>query len=123
MFAKSFLPWGDGGDAPHVGHLRVAVHSLHQLIVEVVRHLLALSRPNHELGAEREVSARNVWRWIGLLPGDYVEDFVAKLGEVVGDAENVVVGAAYPNRAVVFQHAPSRREPLAVEIVVGLAPT
>ena len=84
MLALRLLPSGDGGQSPHVGHLLVVVEVLHQGIVEEMRLLGALPRPDDELCRIGEVSAGDVGRRIGLRPGDDVEDFEAELGELVG---------------------------------------
>ena len=97
VLALRLLPSGDGRKSPHVGHLLALVEELHQLVVVEMRHLLLLASPDDELGGVGEVSARDVGRWIGLRPGDDVEDFEAELCEFVGYGEDVVVSARHPD--------------------------
>lgn len=123
MLALRLLPSGDGGQSPHVGHLLAIVELLHEVVVEVVRHLLLLPRPDHELGAVGEVTAGDVgWR-IGLRPGDDVEDFEAQLRELVGYREDVVVGARNPDGAVLLEVVTATGNPLLVEVVDVLGRT
>lgn len=84
VLAAGLFPTPDSRHAPHVGHLLAVVESLHQLIVELMRHFLHLSCPNDKLGGIGEKATRDVGRRIGLLPRDHVQNLVAKLGQTVG---------------------------------------
>ena len=117
VLALRLLPSGDGRKSPHVGHLLALVEELHQLVVVEMRHLLLLASPDDELGGVGEVSARDVGRWIGLRPGDDVEDFEAELCEFVGYGEDVVVSARHPDGAVFLEMVSASRQPFLVELV------
>ena len=94
-----------------------AVELSHQFVVEIVRHLLALPRPNHEFGGVREVAARDVGRRVAFDPCNDIQDFESQCVEGVGDGKDVVVGAANPNRAAVLEFLPAQRQPFQIEVV------
>lgn len=74
--------------------------------------------PEESFGGMGEVTAAQVGRGIRLLPGDVVENFVAKLLQRVPDGKNDVMGAAHPNGAVGLQHTLAAPEPFQVKLVV-----
>ena len=97
MLALRLLPSGDGWQSPHISHLLALVERFHQLVVEVMGLLETFSCPDDKLGAVGEVTARDVGRWVGLSPCDYVEYLEAQLRELVGYGENIVIGARNPD--------------------------
>ena len=107
-------------DAPHALHLLPFVHLLHQLVVEGVARVPVTASPDDRLGGVREVAAREVGRRVDLEPGDVIEDLVAKDLHGVADAEDDVVRARDPDRAVGLEQALALLEPTQVELVVVL---
>src|SRR5574344_2012510 len=82
-----------------------------------MRLLFALACPDDELRRVSKVSARNIWRRIGLCPSDAIQNLVSQLRQAVGNRENVMVSAADPDSAVILQLLAAHRQPLIVEIV------
>ncbi len=117
MLAAGLFPRGDGGEAPHVGHLLVVVQLLHQFVVEVVGAFGRLACPDDELCGVGEVAAGDVGRRVGLGPRDDVENLEAQFSEAVGDGEDVVVGAGNPDGAVVLHLVAAEAYPAFVEVV------
>lgn len=101
---------------PDIGHLLTPVYLFHQVVVEIVRFLLALSRPDDELRGVGEVSARYVWRRISLCPSDYVQNLVSQFVQTIGHGEDVVISTRNPDGAVVFKFVPTKRKPFLVEV-------
>ena len=66
-----------------------------------------------------EPAAAEVRHRVGLAPDDVVEDPEAEILHRGADAEDVVVGADHPDRAVRLQHPASRQQPGAGKGVVG----
>ena len=65
-----------------------------------------------------EVTAAQVRGRIGLFPGDVVQNLEPELLQGVADAENDVVRAGHPNRAVGFEYSLTASQPFGVEFVV-----
>ena len=106
-------------DEPVAAHLHVIVQGLHGLVVEPVAAIPAPCRPDHRLMRIGEPTPTEVRHRIGLAPHDVVEDPKAEILQDRADAEDVVVGADYPDRAVLAQHAPAFAQPLPRERVIG----
>ena len=102
VLAAGLFPWGNGWQSPHVGHLLVVIQVLHQRVVEMMGAFGTLACPDDELGRISEVAAADVWRRIGLSPRHDIQNLEAKFCEAVGDGEDVVIGAAYPDGAVLL---------------------
>ena len=66
-----------------------------------------------------EAAAAEIRHRVGLAPDDVVEDPEAEILHRRADAEDVVVGADHPDRAVRLQHAARGEQPGAGEGVVG----
>lgn len=120
MLAEDLLAIGRRVDAPDGLHLLAAGHLAHDLIVEAVLTLFVLGRPDDGLGRVREVAAGEIRRRVGLLPGDVVEDFEAKLLHRVTDGEDDVVRARHPDAAVGLEHLLAAAQPFRVELMVQL---
>ena len=65
-----------------------------------------------------EALAAEVRHRVGLAPHDVVQDPEAEILQDRADAEDVVIGADHPERAVVLQHAPRCGQPGAGEAVI-----
>jgi hypothetical protein len=66
-----------------------------------------------------EAAALEVGHGIGLAPHHIVEDPEAQVLQDGADAEDVVIGADHPDRAIVAQHMARRAQPVAGELVIG----
>ena len=66
-----------------------------------------------------EAGAAEVGHRVRLAPHDVVQDPEAGVLEQRADAEDVVVAADHPDRAVVLEDSPRLAEPGAAELVVG----
>ena len=64
---------------PDAFHLLAVVGFLHQLIVESVAALFILGGPDNCFGGVGEIAAREIWRRVGLDPGDVVQQFEIEL--------------------------------------------
>ena len=93
----------------------VLVQQFHQVIVEVVRLLRALSCPDDELGAVGKVPARDIGRWICLSPRNDIQDFESQLRQLVCHGEDIVIGSRYPNGTILLQMFPAFCNPFLVE--------
>ena len=116
MLAARLLPCSDGWQTPYVCHLLVAVDLLHEFIVELMWHFLALPRPNDELGGVSKETARDVCRGIGFLPCDDIQNLVAQFGQTVCHGEDIVVCAAYPYCTIVLELLTAETEPRPVPL-------
>ena len=90
----------------------------HFLVVEDVFAFFVFRGPEDGLRRVREVTAAQIRRRIRLFPGDVVENLEPELLQGVADAENDVVRAGHPNRAVRLEHALTPPQPFGVELVV-----
>ena len=102
---------------PHRLHL-FSRDAAHFLVIEHVFAFLVFRGPQDGLRRVREVTATQVRGRIRLFPGDVVQNLVAELLQGVADAENDVVRAGHPNRAVRLEHALTPSQPFGVELVV-----
>jgi hypothetical protein len=66
-----------------------------------------------------EAGALEVGHRVGLAPDDVVEDPEAQVLHGHADAEDVVIAADHPDRAVVLQDAAGGLQPFAGELVIG----
>ena len=82
-----------------------------------MRNLHAFPCPDDELGGVGEETARDVDRRIGLLPGNHVQNPVAKFRETISHREDVVVRPRNPDSAIVLQFVSTQAEPFHVELL------
>ncbi len=115
---KRFSSDGGRQDCPDAFHLLAAIHLLHQFVIEFVTALFALGGPDNRLRGVGEVAAGEIWRRIGLDPGNVVEQLEAELLHGEAHGMNDVAGAADPDGAVGFEDALAGGEPGAVEFVI-----
>ena len=104
---------------PVGAHLQFVVQRLHRFVIEGVALLLAVfGRPDHRFVRVGEALAAEIRHRVGLAPDDVVQDPEAQILQDRADAEDIVVGADHPQRAVVLQHAPRGGQPVAREAVI-----
>ncbi len=104
---------------PVAAHLQVVVQRLHGLVVEAVAAVPAPRRPDQRLVRVGEAAPAEIRHRVGLAPHHVVEDPEAQVLQDGADAEDVVVGADHPDRAVLLQQPPALAEPAPGEGVVG----
>jgi len=75
MLAEDFLPRLGRRDGPDGFHLFAAGGFLHQLVVEGVAALFVFGGPDNCFGGVGEIAAGEIWRRVGLDPGDVVQEF------------------------------------------------
>ena len=103
VFALQFFPRTDSRNTLYIRHLRTTVQLFHGLIVELVRFLLMLARPNNQFRREVEILARQIgWR-VGFLPSDGIEHFISQFLQATHNHMDVMVRTTNPNRTIVFQ--------------------
>ena len=78
-------------------------------------HLLTLASPDDELRGIGEITAGDVGRRVCLSPCNHVQNLIAQLRQGIGHGEDVMVGSRNPNRAILLQFIPSKRQPFDVE--------
>lgn len=62
-----------------------------------MRNYLFSTRPDNELGGISEITAREIRRGIGLLPGYDIENLVVKFRQAMSNLKDVMICATYPN--------------------------
>ena len=102
MFAPAFFPFGGRGKFPHRLHLFVGVVAFHGGVIEIMFGFGAFARPNQRFVGVGKIATRQVRRRISFVPRDVVENFKTQRLQGETDAENVVIGARNPKRAVGF---------------------
>ena len=117
MFAEALLPFRGRGQLPHRLHLLVAVVAFHAGVVEEMFGFRVDARPQKRLVSVGEVATGEVWRRIGFVPRDVVEDFEAQSLKREADGVDVVRCSAHPQRAVGFEEATTFAQPRGVELV------
>ena len=111
---------GADREQPVGAHLQVVVGRLQRIVVEgVALGLRVAARPDQRLMRVGEAAAAEIRHRVGLAPDHVVEDPEAEILQGGADAEDVVVGADDPERAVRLQHAAAGEQPGAGEGVVG----
>ena len=100
-------------------HLDVVVQRLHRGVVEPVARIALARRPDQCLVGIGEAPAAEVRHRVGLAPDHVVQHPEAQVLQRGTDAEDVVVGADHPQRAVLAQQPAAFREPFAGERVIG----
>ena len=99
-----------------------SLSDLHRLVVEGVARVGARRRPDQRLMGIGEAAAAEIRHRIGLAPDDVVENPEAEILQDGADAEDVVIGADDPQRAIGLERAAAFGEPGARErVVVGEA--
>ena len=113
-------PLGPAADRkfPVGAHLQLVVQRLHGSIVEGIARLLPLAGPDQRLVRVGEAGAAEVRHRVGLAPDDVVQDPKLLVLQRGTDAEDVVVAADHPDRAVVLEHPVCLGQPSAGEGVV-----
>ena len=105
---------------PVGAHLQALVQLLHRIVVEgVALGALVARRPDQRLVRVGEALALEVRHRVGLAPHDVVQQPEAEVLQRRADAEDVVVAADHPQRALGLEHAPRRAEPGAGEGIVA----
>ena len=114
------LAAGADREQPVGAHLQVVVAGLQGVVVEgVALGVGVAARPDHRLMGVLEAAAAEIRHRVGLAPDDVVEDPEAEVLEDRADAEDVVIGADHPERAVRLQHPAAGEQPGAGEVVIG----
>ncbi len=106
-------------DEPVRADLDILVAGLESLVVEGVAGLGVARGPDQRLMGIGEPAAAKVRHRVRLAPDDVVQHPESEVLQRRADAEDVVVGADHPERAVRFQHAARGGEPGSREGVVG----
>ena len=105
---------------PVGAHLQALVQLLHRIVVEgVALGGLVARRPDQRLVRVGEALALEVRHRVGLAPHDVVQQPEAQVLQRRADAEDVVVAADHPQRALGLQHAARRGQPGAGEGIVA----
>ena len=104
---------------PVAAHLQIVVQGLHGLIVEFVPRFLGFRGPDHGLMRVGEAPAAEIGHRVGFAPDHVIEDPEAEILQNRADAENIMVAADHPERAVLAQDAAAFAEPVAGEGVIG----
>jgi len=81
--------------------------------------MLVLGAPDQGLVRVGEARTAEVGHRVRLAPHDVVEDPIAGVLQQRADAEDVVIAADHPDRAVILQDSPCLAQPRAAELVVG----
>ncbi|MNQ96361.1 hypothetical protein D3C85_1119620 [compost metagenome] len=111
---------GAQGQGPVRAHLGVFVEGLQRVVVEGVALLLArLGGPDQGLVRIGEARALEVRHRVGLAPDDVVQHPEAQVLHRRAQAEDVVIAADDPERALVLQHPAAFGQPGAGEGVIG----
>uniref|UniRef100_A0A0N4ZGX3 LigA n=1 Tax=Parastrongyloides trichosuri TaxID=131310 RepID=A0A0N4ZGX3_PARTI len=101
-------------EGPVRAHLDVVVGHLHGVVVEgVAARAAALGGPDQGLVGVGEPGALEVRHRVGLAPYDVVQEPEANVLQLRADAEDIVIAADHPERAVVLEHAAALGQPLA----------
>ena len=103
---------------PVRAHLQLVVQGLHRAIVEGVPGLLALGGPDQRFMGIGEARTLEVGHRVRLAPDDVVEDPEAHVLKHRAQAENVVIAADHPDRAIGLEQAIGLAQPFAGEAVV-----
>ena len=103
MFAQAFFPARRGREFPDRLHLFVSVVAFHGGVIEIVFAFGMLARPDQRFVRVGKIAARQMRRRIGFVPRDVVEDFETQSLQREADAEDVVIGARNPDRAIGLQ--------------------
>ena len=82
-----------------------------------MRNFWLLPSPNNKLCRISEVTARNIWRRIGLSPCHYIQNFISKFLKAVCYGKNIMVCTRYPYSAVVFEFITTKFQPVVIELV------
>ncbi len=107
------------GSSQSRAHLQALVQLLHRIVVEgVALGALVARRPDQRLVRVGEALALEVRHRVGLAPDDVVQQPEAQILQRRADAEDVVVAADHPQRALGLEHAARRGEPGAGEGIV-----
>ena len=119
--AAALQPFRSAADRQHpVGaHLQLVVQALHRPIVERVARAFALRRPDQRLVRIGEARALEIGHGVRLAPDDVVQDPEPLVLHAGADAEDVVIAADHPERAVVLEDSSRLVEPGAGEAVIG----
>ena len=80
-------------------------------------HLLTLASPDDELRGIGEIAARDVGRRVCLGPCYHVQNLIPQMRQGIGHGEDVMVCSRNPNRAILLQFIPAKRQPFDVEVV------
>ena len=120
VLAVALFPGLGRADFPDGLHLLAAIGFLHELVVEGVAGLFVLGGPDDGFGGVGEIAAREIGRWVGLDPGNVVEELEAELLHGEADGMDDVGGAGDPDGAVGLEDALASGEPGAVEFVIGV---
>ena len=118
ILADAFLPAADW-QHPVRAHLQLVIERLHRAIVESIFGLLAHRGPDQSFVGIGEAGALEIGHGIGLAPDHIVENPEAHILHRRTDAEDVVIGADYPQRTVGLQNPPRLGQPFAGELVIG----
>ncbi len=106
-------------EIPVAAHLHVVVQRLHGLVVEAIARIPPRCRPDQRLMRVGEPPAAEIRHRVGLAPDHVVQNPEPEFLEDGADAENIVVAADHPQRAVLAQQPAALAEPVAGEGIVG----
>ena len=114
------LAAGADRDQPVGPHLQLFVHRLHRVIIELVLRIFGFRCPDERFMGVGEARALEIRHRIGLAPDDVVQDPETGILQRGADAEDVVIAAYRPDRAIGLQDTPRCRKPFAGKVVIGL---
>ena len=118
LVAQPFRP-GAQRQEPVAAHLDIIVQCLHRRVVETMPRVAPTRRPDQRLVRIGEPTAAEIRHRVGLAPDHVVQHPEPQVLQRGADAEDVVVGADHPQRAILAQQPAALGEPLAGEGVVG----
>lgn len=105
--------------SPIGAHLEIVVQRFRGLMIERVLRALFLLRPDEGFVRVGKTDAAKIRHRIIFDPQDVVENPEAQVLHDRADAIDVVIRADDPERACVFQHALTRAQPTACELIVS----
>ena len=105
--------------APVRPHLEFVVERLHRAVIERIFRAFTARCPDQRLVRIGEPRALEIGHRIGLAPDDIVQNPEARILQARTDAENIVIAADHPERAVRFQDAARFGQPCRSEGIIS----
>ena len=100
-------------------HLQFVVERLHQTVVEGVLGLLPHRAPDQRFVRVGKAGAFEIGHRVGLAPDHVVKDPEPHVLHHRAKAEDIVIAADHPDRAIGLQHPARLGQPLAAKLVIG----
>lgn len=104
---------------PIGSHLKFVIQRLHRAIVEGIFRLLAFRCPNQRLVRVGKSRTLKIGHWVGFSPNDVVQNPISSVLHRRANAENIMVTANHPQRAVRLQNTPRLGQPFTGKFVIN----